>query len=182
MCSRRAFRILCFDIQGHYFKILHCYLLPAWFPLLYTKCILNSILTDSGELARSSQQQVTLCSVDWQQILLANVFPKEVKVTVVYREGFNSPLPPLPKFRSFDKHEPNSQFDEKYIHNNLIRIRVSLICKSSETPDYGLPSPDPRSLGPLSSTEFLDPAQNFLAYPLLARKKFVGTLLRSHAF
>jgi hypothetical protein len=31
--------------------------------------------------------------------------------------------------------EPNSQFREKYIRNNLIRIRVSLIFKLSGTPD-----------------------------------------------
>jgi hypothetical protein len=39
------------------------------------------------------------------------------------------------KFRSFDKAEPNSQFRGKYIRNNLIRIRGSLICKLSGTPD-----------------------------------------------
>jgi hypothetical protein len=39
--------------------------------------------------------------------------------------GSNTP----PKFQSFDKAEPNSQFPGKYIHNNLIRIRVSFICK-----------------------------------------------------
>ena len=32
-----------------------------------------------------------------------------------------------PKFRSFDKAEPNSQFRGKYIRNNLTRIRLSLI-------------------------------------------------------
>jgi hypothetical protein len=32
--------------------------------------------------------------------------------------------PPPPKFRSFDKGQPNSQFRGKYIRNNLIRIRV----------------------------------------------------------
>jgi hypothetical protein len=42
---------------------------------------------------------------------------------------------PLPKFRSFDEAELNSQFRGKYICNNLIRIRVSLICKLSGTPD-----------------------------------------------
>jgi hypothetical protein len=46
--------------------------------------------------------------------------------------GFNPP-----KFRSFDKAEPNSQFRGKYFRNNLIRIRVSLICKLSGTPNYG---------------------------------------------
>jgi hypothetical protein len=35
----------------------------------------------------------------------------------------------------FDKAEANSQFLGKYIHNNLIIIRVSLICKFSGTPD-----------------------------------------------
>jgi hypothetical protein len=40
-----------------------------------------------------------------------------------------------PKFRSFAKAEPNSQFREIYIRNNLIRIRVSLIYKLSETPN-----------------------------------------------
>jgi hypothetical protein len=42
--------------------------------------------------------------------------------------------PRPPKFLSFDKAEPNSQFRGKYIHNNLTRIRVSLICKLSGTP------------------------------------------------
>jgi hypothetical protein len=32
-----------------------------------------------------------------------------------------------PKFRSFDKAEPNSQLRGKYIRNNLTKIRVSLI-------------------------------------------------------
>jgi hypothetical protein len=35
--------------------------------------------------------------------------------------------PPPPKFRSFDKAEPNSQFRGKYIRNNLTRIRLTLI-------------------------------------------------------
>jgi hypothetical protein len=41
---------------------------------------------------------------------------------------------PHPKLQSFDKAEPNSHFRGKYIRN-LIRIRVSLICKLSGTPD-----------------------------------------------
>jgi hypothetical protein len=64
--------------------------------------------------------------------------------------------PSPPKFRSFDKAEPNSQFRGKRIHNNLIRIRVSPICKLSEPLTRGLPPPDPRSLCPLSSTEFVE--------------------------
>jgi hypothetical protein len=54
--------------------------------------------------------------------------------------GFNPPLPP--KFRSFNKAEPSSQFRGKYIRNNLIRIQVSIICKLCVTPDWGLPPPD----------------------------------------
>jgi hypothetical protein len=54
--------------------------------------------------------------------------------SVVYRGGGGVKLPP-PKFLSFDKAEPNSQFRGKHIRNNLISIRVSLICKFSGTPD-----------------------------------------------
>jgi hypothetical protein len=56
-------------------------------------------------------------------------------VTVAYRGGFGGFKPPLPKFRRFDKAEPNSLFRGKYIRNNPIRMRVSLICKLSGTPD-----------------------------------------------
>jgi hypothetical protein len=55
-------------------------------------------------------------------------------VPVAYRRGWVV-QPPPPKFRSFGKAEPNSQFHGKYICNNLIRICVSLICKLSGTPD-----------------------------------------------
>jgi hypothetical protein len=57
-----------------------------------------------------------------------------------YQDALNSGIQrgvgvnPPPKFRSFDKAEPNSQFRGKYIYNNLIRIRGSLILKLSETP------------------------------------------------
>jgi hypothetical protein len=49
-------------------------------------------------------------------------------LSVAFRGGFGvfNPPPP-PKFRSPGKAEPNSQFRRKYIRNNLIRIRVSLI-------------------------------------------------------
>jgi hypothetical protein len=44
---------------------------------------------------------------------------------VVYRVwGVQTPLPP--KFRSFEKAEPNSQLRGKYIDDKLIRIRVSV--------------------------------------------------------
>jgi hypothetical protein len=48
--------------------------------------------------------------------------------------GFNPPPLP-PKFLSFDKAEPNSQVLGIYFRNNLIRIRVSFICKLSGTPN-----------------------------------------------
>jgi hypothetical protein len=63
---------------------------------------------------------------------------------------------PSTKFQSFDKDEPNSQFRGKYIRNNLTRIRISLIWKLSGTLSRGLPPPDPRSLCPLSSTDFVE--------------------------
>jgi hypothetical protein len=52
--------------------------------------------------------------------------------SVAYRGGvgFNPP-----KFRSFGKAKPNSQFRGKYIRNNIIRMRVLLICKLSGTTD-----------------------------------------------
>jgi hypothetical protein len=53
-------------------------------------------------------------------------------IPVAYRGvggGLVVQTPTTPKFRSFDKAEPNSQFREKYIRNNLIRIRVSLVYK-----------------------------------------------------
>jgi hypothetical protein len=52
-------------------------------------------------------------------------------------EGFGGLKSPSPKFRSFDKAQPNSQFCGKCIRNNLIKIRVSPICKLSGTPDSG---------------------------------------------
>jgi hypothetical protein len=52
---------------------------------------------------------------------------------VAYRVGGGGVKPP--KFRSFYKAEPNSLFRGKYMSDNLIRIRVSLVCKLSGTPD-----------------------------------------------
>jgi hypothetical protein len=42
---------------------------------------------------------------------------------------------PPPKFRNFDKAEPNSQFHGKYIRTNLIRLWVAPICKLDRTPE-----------------------------------------------
>ena len=124
-------------------------------------------------------------------------------VAVAYRGGgLNTPPP---KFRSFDKVQPNSQFRGKYIRNNLTRVRLSWVVSWKALPDSydppqwyffslqgmtwrkhkvpkikkilpyemkflvpnysclqnpwlgGLPLPDPCSLCPLSSTEFVEP-------------------------
>jgi hypothetical protein len=45
------------------------------------------------------------------------------------------PPSPAAKFLHFEKAEPNSQFYGKYIHNNIITILVSLICKLRGIPD-----------------------------------------------
>jgi hypothetical protein len=50
---------------------------------------------------------------------------EKVRDTGADRGGGGSTPPP--KFRSFDKVEPNSQFCGKYVRNNLTRIRLSLI-------------------------------------------------------
>jgi hypothetical protein len=64
------------------------------------------------------------------------LWPRTGLETVAYQGGFGGSNPSPPKFRSFDKAEPNSQFHGKYIRN-LIRVLVSLIFKLSGTPDKG---------------------------------------------
>jgi hypothetical protein len=46
-------------------------------------------------------------------------YSKYVFLAVAYREGLGV-QPPSPKFRSFDKAEPNSQFRGKYIRKCLV--------------------------------------------------------------
>jgi hypothetical protein len=43
---------------------------------------------------------------------------------------------PPPRFHSFAKTETNSQLRGIYTRNNLVRIRVSFICKLSRTPHF----------------------------------------------
>jgi hypothetical protein len=50
---------------------------------------------------------------------------------VAYRGEFKTQL----KLRSFEKTEPNFQFRGKYIRNNLIRLRISLVLKLGGNPD-----------------------------------------------
>ena len=50
------------------------------------------------------------------------------------------------------------------------------ITGASRTPDWGLPPPDPRSLCPLSSTEFVEPPQTkFLGTPLMPAYLIMNT-------
>jgi hypothetical protein len=68
---------------------------------------------------------------------------------------------------------------EKYIRNNLIGIRDSLSCKLSRTRDWGLSPPDPCSLSPLSSTEFVEPPprKKFLGTPLVVCNRKIGCMI-----
>jgi hypothetical protein len=43
-----------------------------------------------------------------------------ISVPVAYRGGWFGGFKPLPKFRSFDKAQPNAQFHGKYIRNCLV--------------------------------------------------------------
>jgi hypothetical protein len=84
-------------------------------------------------------------------------------------EGGGGFKPPHPKFRSFAKAEPNSQFRGIYIRNSLIRIRVSFIYKLSGAP--GLGATVPRS--PFCLPSIL----NWICCPPPQRKKSLGTPL-----
>jgi hypothetical protein len=75
-----------------------------------------------------------------------------------------------PKFRSFDKPDPNSQFRRKYIRNNLIRIRVSLMCKLSGTPDQGAFAPQ------IPVLSVLCPSVNFFEPPLTKKNSWYATV------
>jgi hypothetical protein len=57
-----------------------------------------------------------------------------VSQSMACRVGWGGGSPPS-KSWNFYKAEPYSLFCGKYIHNFLIRIRVSLICKFSGSPD-----------------------------------------------
>jgi hypothetical protein len=100
-------------------------------------------------------------------------------------EGVRGFKPPSPKFRNFYKAETISQFHGIYIHNNIIRIQVSFICKSSGDPDYGASTPNPHSLCPLSKTEFVEPPSHPPQIPGITPpppKIFLNTLLETHVY
>jgi hypothetical protein len=69
-----------------------------------------------------------------------------------------------PKFWSFDKAELNSQFHGNYIRNNPQHpknlTKSNRIANWAEPQTRELPPPDPCSLCPLSSTEFVEPPLN----------------------
>jgi hypothetical protein len=77
-------------------------------------------------------------------------------------EGVWGVQTPLPKFRSFDKAKPNSQFRGEYIHSNLLTIRVSLICKLSYRPQIPILS----ALCPQLNLLKASPRTKFLGTPL----------------
>ena len=84
-----------------------------------------------------SQEDVSVKGVQWFHLLPRMFFAGGICQLVCKwdaylnihqwrTEGGGGSNPP-PKFRSFDKAEPNSQFRGKHICNNLTRIRLSLI-------------------------------------------------------
>jgi hypothetical protein len=73
-----------------------------------------------------------ICTYTPLTLNLSFVWPP-ISTSDILRGSFGGSNPP--KFQSFDKVELNSQFYGKYIRNNLIRIRVSLICKLGGNPD-----------------------------------------------
>jgi hypothetical protein len=61
--------------------------------------------------------------INYKHAVTNNIY----KASGVPRGGVWGVQPTPPKFRNFDKAEPNSQFRGKYIRNKLTRIRLSLI-------------------------------------------------------
>jgi hypothetical protein len=81
---------------------------------------------------------------------------------------------PLLKCQSFDKAEPNPQFHGKYLPNNLIRTSehgFRAFANLVEPLTRVLLPPDPHSIYPLSSTEFVEPP------PPQKKKKILGAPL-----
>jgi hypothetical protein len=89
------------------------------------------LFTHSMQQSPSSEANRFSASQEIPQILWNRNFHYQWRIEGVGELGVQTPLPP--KFRSFEKAEPNSQFRGKCIRNNLTRIRVSLICKLSGT-------------------------------------------------
>jgi hypothetical protein len=114
--------------------IRHSYRLGNYF------CINFLISLSSYYLFLQTLLQDYLLTADTHEreaITRAAIFPflNSSGVPVVGVLGVQHPPPPPPIFQSFDIAEPNPLFRGKYIRNNLIRIRVSLILKLSGTSD-----------------------------------------------
>jgi hypothetical protein len=69
----------------------------------------------------------TRVAANWHNTQAIYQVPFVKRLPMSYRAGVGEVQPPPPKFLSFDKAEPNSQFCGKYIRNHLIRKQVSLI-------------------------------------------------------
>jgi hypothetical protein len=93
---------------------------------------------------------------------------------------------PLPKFRSVDEAEPNSQFRGRCIRNNVIKIRVSLICKLSGTTDWGATAPrSPFTLPSVLNWICWNPAKNSWArhwYRLWLLKSVLVTIRLQYSY
>jgi hypothetical protein len=105
----------------------------------------------------------------WPTLFINISYPQNLKyvwwgysitltAAVAYRGGGLGLFNPPPKFRSFDKAEPNSQFRGKYICNNLRHperlTKPNRIANWAEPPTRGLPPP--RSPFSLPSTECVE--------------------------
>jgi hypothetical protein len=90
-------------------------------------------------IARSEEFHISLWTVQQLQCLPSSPTAPQHSQGIIpnhwrtHGSGLEGSTPP--KFRSFEKAGPNSHFCGIYICNNLIRIRVLLIYKLSETPN-----------------------------------------------
>jgi hypothetical protein len=123
----RAVYVVIYTVRSESCCALRLWYVKIWLSVskLPLKCAVVSLYSLVKQRLMCNTGKVCNCLIQFSLSMVLSIsgVPK----------GVNPPPPP--KFRSFDKAEPNSQFREKYIHNNLIRIQVSLICKYSGTPD-----------------------------------------------
>jgi hypothetical protein len=80
------------------------------------------------------------------------------------RGGLGVQTPPPEIIPKFWQSQAEFPVPWKIDLKNLIRIRVSPRCKLGGTPDWGVTAPDPCSLCPLSSTEFVELPEKKIGY------------------